>query len=143
MNEIRSPDIPQDNILVARHLYCIEVALRELIIESLHSLAGTRWYKQRLPEVVWKESLKKLADERKSKWTQVVNHHPLYYTNFAELKVIIERHDNWRDVFQGFFESREVFVGTLAELDPIRNKVAHNRRATNADVQIAKAASEK
>ena len=40
---------PQENLEIFAMLYCIETALRELIIESLSALEGSRWYKKCLP----------------------------------------------------------------------------------------------
>ena len=132
--------VPTLNLGVSRLLFAVEVGLRELIIESLELSAGPQWYKQRVPGPIYQSSLKRLREERASRWTTIVNHHPIYYTNFAELKVIIERNDNWRDVFEPIFKDKVVLVGTLQELDPVRNKIAHNRRATEIDAQIAETA---
>jgi hypothetical protein len=134
---------PEENVAIYQSLYGIEVALREMIIEHLSRVAGPRWYKQRLPEEIRKASVEKILRERGGRWTCHVDFHPIYYTNFSELQQIIERQDNWRDTFQSIFGSKAVVCGTLTELDPIRNKIAHNRRATPSDVQIVRASLEK
>jgi hypothetical protein len=69
--------------------------------------------------------------------------HPIYYTNFSDLQQIVERQDNWRDAFQTVFGRKEIVSGTLQELDPIRNRIAHNRRATRTDLSILVAAEDK
>jgi hypothetical protein len=135
--------VPPQNVLAYGKLYRIEVAIRELIVELLARVDGPRWYRKRLPEPVWKASLDKLRRERSSRWTQMVPLHPIYYTNFSDLQQIVERQDNWRDAFQTVFGRKEVVSGTLQELDPIRNRIAHNRRATRTDLSILVAAEDK
>jgi len=135
--------VPSENLVAYRNLYRIEVAIRELIIELLAKVDGSRWYRRRLPELVWRGSLDKIRRERSSHWTRMVPLHPIYYTNFSELQQIIERQDNWRDAFENIFGRREIVSGTLLELDPIRNRTAHNRRATRTDLTILSAAEDK
>ena len=132
--------VPCENIEAYSGLYIIETALRELIIERLGALDGPRWYKKRLPGDI----LQKYQDGRRyeagTRWTQMVPHHPLYYLDFADLRKIIERKDNWKDTFGKVFSRKDILGGTLSALEPIRNKIAHNRRATREDVEIVKGA---
>jgi hypothetical protein len=60
--------------------------------------------------------------------------HEIFYTYFPDLKKIIEKRDNWREVFEDIFGRRDVLV-KLDELYPLRNIIAHNRYLTkeNAD----------
>ncbi len=44
--------IPKENIEIYNYLYNIETCLRELIIDSLESISGKRWFKERLPDDV-------------------------------------------------------------------------------------------
>jgi hypothetical protein len=135
--------VPPQNVLAYGKLYRIEVAIRELIVELLDGVDDPRWYRKRLPEQVWKASLDKLRHERSSRWIQMIPLHPIYYTNFSDLQQIIGRQDNWRDVFHAVFGRKEIVSGTLMELDPIRNRIAHNRRATRSDLAILSAAEDK
>lgn len=132
--------VPIENIKIFHYLYAIEVALRELIIESLEGIGGPKWYRSRLPEPALKSYKDGIAFERKTKWTQLVPHHPIYYVDFPDLRIIIERKDNWRDVFKDIFSRKEFLVSELSELEFIRNKVAHNRKASIADVKIVEGA---
>jgi hypothetical protein len=68
----------------------------------------------------------------------MIPHHPLYYIDFADLREIIERTDNWGDIFRSIFSKKEVITATFSELEPIRNKIAHNRKASNADLNVVK-----
>ena len=132
--------VPKENVEIFYYLYAIEVALRELIIESLEDVAGPKWYLSRLHEDALENYKNGIDFERKTKWTQLVPHHPIYYVDFPDLRIIMERKDNWKDVFKGVFSRREFLVSTLSELEFIRNKVAHNRKATARDVDIVKGA---
>ena len=135
--------IPEENRAIYALLYSIEVGLREFVIEALEAKCGSQWWKERLPGDVLQSYKDGLIYERSIKWVHLVPHHPLYYIDFPDLKKIVQRADNWRDVFQSVFGREEVLVGTLTELEPIRNKVAHNRKVTEADVQVTQAAYDK
>jgi hypothetical protein len=136
--------VPEENREIFCYLFAIEVGLRELIIDLLSKIEGERWYKKRLPEEILEKYKNSLNLERKIRWTQLISHHPLYYIDFSDLKVIIERNDNWNDVFKSVFGSNKIIIqATLEELNEIRNKIAHNRKATAKDQVIVKAAYNK
>jgi hypothetical protein len=120
------------------HLFGIETGLRELIIETLDRVAGPTWYKTRLPGDVLAKYREGLKYERDAKWIQVVPHHPIYYTDFADLRKIIERSDNWSKAFEQVFGRKDLIASTLSELEVIRNKIAHNRKATDGDLAMTK-----
>jgi hypothetical protein len=132
--------VPKENIEIYCYLYNIETALRELIIDSLKTVDGPRWYKKRIPGDILEKYRKGIEYGKNIKWSQLVPHHPIYYIDFADLKKIIERGDNWKDVFKNIFFQKEILSSTLSELESIRNKVAHNRKATYKDVEVVKAA---
>jgi len=136
--------VPEKNIQIYCYLYNIETALRELVIDSLEAIDGPLWYKHRLPGGNENSPLEKYRRgvdvERNTRWTQSVPLHPIYYIDFPHLKMIIERKDNWEDVFKHVFSRKDILSSTLAELEFIRNKIAHNRKATCKDVEIVKGA---
>lgn len=133
---------PEDNRLIYALLYIIENGLRELIVERLQATCGPLWYKQRLPEDILKKYREGVKTERSVKWTRCIPHHPIYYTDFASLQKIIDRADNWRDVFEPIFQNRgkAVFLSVLSGLEPVRNKIAHNRKATVQDLKLTEGA---
>ncbi len=132
--------IPLENVEAFKLLFNLENVLRELIIDSLSSLKGPRWYRRRLPGDILDKYKAALTIEKDIRWIHLVPHHPLYYLDFPDLRKIIEREDNWQDAFRALFGRKEILGATLSELEPIRNKVAHNRRVTMADVQALKTA---
>ncbi len=132
--------VPEENIEIYCYLYSIETALRELIIESLRAVDGSRWYKKRLPGDVLEKYREGVEFEKSVKWFQLVPLHPIYYIDFPDLRKIIEREDNWKDAFKRIFSRKDILSSTLAELEFIRNKIAHNRKATPKDVEIVRGA---
>jgi hypothetical protein len=135
--------VPEENIEIYCYLYSIETALRELIIELLSAIDGPIWYKKRLPGDVLEKYRAGVVFERGIKWFQLVPLHPIYYIDFPDLKKIIEREDNWKDAFKRIFSRKDILTSTLAELEFIRNKIAHNRKATSKDVEIVEGAHAK
>lgn len=135
--------VPKENLAIFELLYGIEVGLRELIVQSLEATVGPRWWKERLPGDVSEEYKKGRECEQKIRWCQLVPHHPVYYVEFPSLKKVIERRDNWKDTFSAIFKRKEILINTLSELEPIRNKIAHNRKATPEDLHIVKGAYDK
>lgn len=134
---------PQENVEIFIMLYGIETALRELIIEVLNEVEGVLWYNKCLPgDVLDKYQKGRLAEKRIS-WSQCIPHHPIYYIDFPDLKKIIERESNWKSVFESIFSRKDILASTLSELEPLRNKVAHNRKASTKDVEIARGAYSK
>ena len=143
MPQMDNQQVPKENIEIFCYLFRIETALRELIIDTLGAIDGPYWYKKRLPGDVLEKCRKGIEYERSTKWSQLVPHHPIYYGDFADLRKIIERQDNWGNVFERVFSRKDILVSTLGELEFIRNKVAHNRKANSIDVEVVVAAYSK
>jgi hypothetical protein len=129
--------IPEKNILAYELLYKLEVGLREFLIDTF-GREDQKWWKQRLPSDVLDKLKEGREKERKTKWVELIPHHPIYYIDFPDLKKTIEVKDNWRDAFQKFFGDKDVFCGGLRELEPIRNKIAHSRRISDNEVHMLK-----
>lgn len=132
--------VPKENIEIFCYLYCIETALRELIIDLLGNLDGPRWHKKRLPSDILSKYEDGIKHEKAVKWTQLVPHHPIYYVDLPHLKIIIQKRDNWDDAFKSIFSRKDIISSTISELESIRNKIAHNRKASKKDIEIAKGA---
>jgi hypothetical protein len=131
--------IPETNIEIVAAMYTIEVGLRELIIETFQQLGDPRWYKHRLPPDILKKYQQGREYERNQTWVQCVPHHPVYYLDFPDIATILEKNDNWETAFKAIFRRKDVTISGLRRLEPIRNKVAHNRKASSADLAIVEA----
>lgn len=132
--------IPQENLTAFQLLFTIEVGIRELIIRELSSRYGVKWWKSRLPADVIEKYKNGISSEKSIKWIQLVPHHPIYYTDFPDLRKVIVRNDNWREVFFSIFKNDTAFSGIFAQIEPIRNKVAHHRKISEGDLEILKGA---
>lgn len=122
-------------------LFLLENVLRELIIQRLSDAKGPRWYKSALPGGAVMQKYKSAIDyQRKTSWTTAIPHHPIHYLDYPELLVVIERNDNWRDAFEQVFQRKDVVIGALRSIEPLRNAIAHNRRISESDVDLVKAA---
>jgi len=132
--------IPRANTEGSRYLYCLEVGLREYTIRTLHETVGPLWWKSRLPSDI----LDKVRDARRSlsgtAWARFAWHHPLHYVDFPDLKKILLRRDNWDQAFSDKFIRKEILEGMLANLEPVRNSIAHNREISAEDVEALRIA---
>ncbi len=135
--------VPEQNLAIYKRLFIIEVGFREFIIDALGVKFGALWWKTRLPADVLKSYRDGRSYERSIKWSEIIPHHPLYYIEFPDLKKIIQRSDNWRDVFEPLLRNKDVIITTLTELEPIRNKIAHNRKTSDGDLAVVEAAQNK
>ena len=91
MEYLSQLSIPPENLRAYKILYSMENAIRMLIVECLEELAGTRWYRHRLPGDILDSYQKAQIEVRKIKWTSLVPHHPIYYIDFPALRKIIEQ----------------------------------------------------
>lgn len=136
--------VPKTNVDIFALLYQIEVGLREFIIGEFNKIDGCKWYNKRLPGDILKNYKNGIIYERSSKCNQLIPHHPIYYLDFPDLKKIIEKEDNWRDIFKNVFGNRkDIIIGELTSLEFIRNKIAHNRKTHEMDFEIIKSAYNK
>ncbi len=132
-----TPDfLPKSNREVSELLFAIEVGLRELIIEMLSESGGTKWHKTLLPSDVTEKYLRGRKAQLAAKWSSHVEHHPLYYIDFPDLAKVLNT--NWKKSFSDLFGAKEVFLGSLKSLEPIRNSLAHNRKVSEADVTLVR-----
>src|ERR1700751_744070 len=95
--------LPDSNRQIFEMLYCIESALRELLVEELANHFGPTWYKKCLPGEILSKYREGLSAERKVKWSTLTPHHPIYYTDSAHLKIVIQSKNNWDAVFSAIF----------------------------------------
>jgi len=140
--DIDEKHVPKENMQIFKLLYWIEVGLRELIIDSLATNSGPFWWKSRLPSDVLDNFRKGRTYETGIIWNKMLPHHPIYYIEFPDLQKVITRSDNWSEVFRPIFGRKDMIAATLSQLEPVRNKIAHNRKATPDDVHIVETAYE-
>jgi len=130
--------VPALNLQIYAMLFTIEAGLRELIIEELSIVTGPKWLSV-LPTDVQAKCLKGPENDSAAGWTSYVDHHPLYYVDFPDLAKTITSTTLWRTVFSRVFSDKDLLFTDLRKLEPVRNKIAHNRTATQTDFDIISA----
>jgi len=115
------------------YLSDFENDLRLFIRDKLMEVEEDNWWKIRISGNIKKEA-KKRKESNENVEVGLNNHELLYYLDFAEYFEIIKQGNNWQDVFQKYFPSRNwLEVKLNSELRQIRNKIAHNRLLTIED----------
>ncbi len=109
----------------------LEQELREFIGEEMTRAFGPQWLKQRVPGPVrtrWLENRKKaLAAGEKE-------HELICYAEFGDYLDVIVRSDNWKEVFEEFFQSPDDLRASFNRLAPLRNVTMHARPLLKDDI---------
>lgn len=104
-------------------MYLLENSIRSVINRVLAAKHGKDWWLTQAPSGV-----RKLVQGRKDKEDRVPWHgkrsaHEIYYSDFSDLRNIIEK--NWAD-FDPIIHKQQWINQWLEELEPARNTLAHN-----------------
>lgn len=133
--KLSSTDDSWDRSLSAyERLFRLENGLRELIIEEMGAKCGPKWWRQRVPGDVTSTAKSGKAYEASQPWRSKIVYHPIYYADFPSLRLILERADNWREVFEPIFRRKDLVLNTLSAVEPARNRIAHCRQSLREDV---------
>ena len=105
----------------------LETNLRLFIQEKLENISKN-WWKERIPSDV-QEKAKQNLQKSQSPWPWVTdeNRSPVFYIDFPDYAKIMQRKDNWNEIFSKIFKDSSVIFSKLKELENIRNKIAHTR----------------
>jgi len=108
----------------------LETSLRLFIEEKLKQLT-INWWKERIPSDVQEKAKENMSkNESPWPWVKTEEKSPIFYINFPDYGKIIQRRDNWNDVFLKIFRDPGMIISWLKELEDIRNKIAHFRNIT-------------
>lgn len=116
--------------LVYPKLYLLENSIRQVILETLRRAHGADWFAAKAPTDVKNKVIDRKALEKKKPWHSQRGAHEINYTDFGDLRKIIER--NWDD-FKSLFPTREWIVQKLDDLESPRNVVAHSNPLSQRD----------
>lgn len=111
----------------------LERRLRAFLKARMETTIGPRWIRQRVPQPIreaWEGRMQADIDVGRTPGEL------FDYADFSDYRIIIEKGDNWRDVFQPVFRSKIAIVETLNRLATVRNPVAHVRPMTVEDLLI-------
>jgi hypothetical protein len=119
--QIRSSSAGTD---VFRAINSFEQMLRRCISDKLESVAGPRWFKQRVDGTLVKKA-------RVNRATAMSNGEQdkalIAYLDLGELMATILRNDNWSGVFSNIFPNRERFGFDMQALIASRRPTMHAR----------------
>lgn len=109
----------------------LEIRLRACVMKVLQAILPEKWWPDLIPEkVIDRGEKNKASIESTFPWNSDPELHPIYYVDFAHYAWIIEK--NW-SAFERVFRDKDIIKGKLRELEPIRNKISHNRPPLNAE----------
>lgn len=108
-------------------MYLLENSIRSVINRVLTAKHGRAWWATQAPSAV-----RRLVQGRKDKEDKVPWHgkrgaHEIYYSDFSDLRNIIEK--NWVD-FDPIIHKQQWISQWLEELEPARNTLAHHNPVT-------------
>lgn len=118
-------------------LKSLETKLRLFIEENLKKI-NPNWWKERVPEDIRSNANQRqeLA-ESPCPWIKKEEKSPvIFYIDFTDCVKIIERNDNWNEVFQKTFKDKGFISQRLKELKPIRDSIAHSRPISSQEFNL-------
>ncbi len=107
-----------------------ETQVRKFIDEQMTEAFGPTWIKHRIDGQMskqWEEKQAKAEANSERKWPLIA------YADFTDYVKIITRKDNWREVFEDFFDRKESVQESFQRLYPIRVCTMHSRPITQDD----------
>ncbi len=102
--------------------FCLENSARELISERMAERHGTDWW-DKVSRSIRERVEGRQNKEGKDRWHMKRGATHIYYTDFGDLKSIIQL--NWGD-FEDLFPDVNWVIMRFTELEASRNIVAHN-----------------
>lgn len=120
-------------MLAFARLRKFEKMLRVFIRKVMERSLGPKWMHQRLPNNMledWKER------QEKSRDGSDYDDDLMSYADFTDYVRIIERKDNWNQVFSGVFVRKEDVKESLQRLHPMRLATMHARTISTMDLML-------
>lgn len=130
---IATEDNEQLAILAYERLRKLERLLRAFVADALGDQFGPKWTKQRLPNGTLDSCIaRQEASRGGADFTEDVT----AYLDFTDYGKIIDRGDNWKEVFRSVFGRRENIKESLQRLQPLRLATMHARSVSSFDLLI-------
>lgn len=123
-------DVPATNQESYAQIFRLETNLRRFIDELMTACFGDDWAKHQTPAGMyggWKAKAKTARDNGEQP-QPLINH-----ADFSDYILIIERNDNWKQVFQPVFGRKADIQESLIRLGPVRICTMHARVVTSDD----------
>lgn len=114
--------------------FCLENSIRELIDQRLGENHGPNWSSD---SSIVSTSIQNRVDQRRQKegkdrWHTIRGEADIYYTDFGDLRLIIQR--NWAD-FEDLLPDQNWMIARLDELEKSRNVIAHSNVLDERELQ--------
>jgi hypothetical protein len=117
---IRHRALQMQHVYVA--FFCLENAVRELILQRLSEHHGADWWEQKVPSKI-RDAVAKLKEkEKKAKYHAQRSDAEIGYTTFGQLSQIII--SNWDD-FADLFPDQPWVTARFSDLEMSRNIIMH------------------
>ncbi len=115
----------------------LEKEFRELIVKVLSQ--EEKWWNTRIPGDIYKSVQEKMdRDEISKKFINLPKRDLIDQIDFAHIRLIIRKNDNWNDYFKNIFGSREILETKLQELENLRNSIMHSKEISKNDQEKIK-----
>lgn len=105
--------------------FCLENAVRELINDRLTEVYGGNWWDTKSSSQLRRKVEDRSAKEGANRWHIARGAHPIYYTDFGDLKTLFQ--NNWPD-FEDLFPDLNWIQSRIGELELSRNVIAHSNK---------------
>lgn len=108
----------------------LELHIRVFIDAQMRATIGENWIRQRVPA-----PMREAWSEKRERAKQVgeVPKELIHYADFADYAMLMERRDNWNDVFKPVFRRKEDIRESWQRLFPIRIATMHARLISQDD----------
>lgn len=129
-----SPDIRRaamDALPAYLAFFCLENSVRELVTERLSESHGGDWWDKHASQGIKDKVTRRREEEGKNRWHVRRGDHEIYYTDFGDLKLLIQ--NNWPD-FEDLFPDQNWITSRLDELEASRNIIAHSNVLENREI---------
>jgi hypothetical protein len=128
-------DNPLDSSMEGNHkayamLLRFERKIRSFISHAMYTSFGEHWMKRQLPQGMLDRWMEKKEAAEKNNADSLL---PIEYADFTDYKLIIERKDNWDQVFSQYFGRKEDIRESFQRLFPVRIATMHSRIVTLDD----------
>ena len=133
VEQLLPESIAKDAQLMARVYpvyYVLENLLRIVISKTMEKAHGKDWWSRHAPSDVVRDVAGRRDKENKAPWHGKRGATEIYYSDFGDLRAIIEK--NWND-FKDLFPSRPWITQRLDELEHPRNVMAHHNPVSKED----------
>jgi len=102
--------------------YCLEQAIRKLIVETLEDGEGANWWGSNRIAPDIKNAVAGLVQKERDNGITQRSEDRIDYTTFGQLSVIIT--SNW-DLFEPILKSKRAVERVMANLNLLRGPIAH------------------